>query len=155
MKRQRKIPGMIVEIILEDNAYSYAQVLEDSMAFFALKSEKPLKKNDLLKLNDSELAFFTTVYDDVITKGHWLKVGKLDIRDDFLELPMKFIQDSISGDFELYNPNTGDITSSTYEECKYLECAAVWEAEHVEDRLRDYFNNTPNKWVESLKPIAP
>ena len=38
------------------------------------------------------------------------------------------------------------------EECVGLERAAVWEPEHVEDRLRDHFAGRSNRWVESLKP---
>ena len=28
--------------------------------------------------------------------------------------------------------------------------AAVWDPQHVEDRLRDHFAGLPNKWVQSL-----
>ncbi|WP_448115483.1 hypothetical protein [Mesorhizobium amorphae] len=31
-----------------------------------------------------------------------------------------------------------------------LECAAVWDPEHVVDRLRDPADGRPNKWVERL-----
>lgn len=38
-----------------------------------------------------------------------------------------------------------------YELCKELEREAVWNPEHVESRLDDYYFGRPNKWVESLK----
>lgn len=53
--------------------------------------------------------------------------------------------------FSIYNPNNGEIIRATKEECSGLERSAVWEPEHVEDRLIDHFENRPNKWVESLK----
>jgi hypothetical protein len=42
---------------------------------------------------------------------------------------------------------------ASYGECTSLERAAVWDTEHIEDRLEDYFNGRENKWVESLKPL--
>ena len=65
---------------------------------------------------------------------------------------MKFIQDSLNpSKFESYNPNTGEITPSTKEECIGLERAAVWEAEHVESRITDFFNSRENVWVKQLE----
>ena len=75
----------------------------------------------------------------------------MPIKQEYQTTPLKFIQDSLNpNNFELYNPNTGEITKATREQCEGLECAAVWEAEHVEDRLRDYFDGKPNTWVEQL-----
>jgi hypothetical protein len=53
--------------------------------------------------------------------------------------------------FRLYNPNTSEITVGAREDCVGLERAAVWEPEHIEDRLRDHFNGIKNIWEESLK----
>jgi hypothetical protein len=156
MKRQRRIPGAVVEIsILDGNCY--AQILDKTLVFFDLKMDKSLSDKELDTLMSAPVLFFASVYNDAITKGRWLKVGNLPIRDEFKSVPVKFIQDSLKPEkFELYDPNTGETKPSTYKECKDLECAAVWEAEHVEDRLRDHYNNIPNKWVESLKakPVA-
>ena len=64
---------------------------------------------------------------------------------------MKFIQDILNPkNFKFYNPNTGEITPANREDLKGLECAAIWEANHVEDRLRDHFLDKPNVWVELL-----
>jgi Immunity protein 26 len=152
MKRQRRTVGAIVRIEIGDGCYCYAQILDKGIAYFDLKTKDTLENKELNKLLDCSVLFFGSVYNDVITRGRWLKVGKLPIRDEFTTLPMKFIHDDLKpGSFELYDPNTGEITPSTYDECKSLECAAVWEGSHVEDRLRDHFNGTTNVWVESLK----
>lgn len=152
MRRQRRTPGSIVEINIS-GGICYAQILDKTLVVFDYKAEKSLSDNELIVLMSAPVLFFVTVYNDVITKGQWLKVGNLPIREEFRSVPMKFIQDALKPErFELYDPNTGEIKPSTYEECKDLECAAVWEALHVEERLRDYYNNVPSKWVESLKP---
>ena len=65
---------------------------------------------------------------------------------------MQCIQDGLDEtQFELYNPNTGEVTKATREECEGLETCAVWEAYHVESRLRDHYNGVPNDIVEALK----
>lgn len=40
--------------------------------------------------------------------------------------------------------------SATRAQCAGLERSAVWDAEHVEDRLRDRRAGRLNKWAESL-----
>lgn len=148
-KRQVRTLGSIVQIDLNDGYYSYAQILKEGLAFFEFRSKGELKDMNLLV--EKPVLFIISVFRDVISKGKWLKVGKLPLKEGLKTLPFQFIQDSIDPkNFELYNPNTGEITPSTREEVKGLECAAVWEAEHVEDRLRDYYNGKPNVWVEQL-----
>ncbi len=149
-KRQRVTPGAILEINIEDKYY-YAQIIKSKgCAFFDLQSETPLK--DYSVLLDTPVLFTVAVYNDVITQGKWLQVGKLDIREDLQSEPYQFIQDSLNPqNFELYNPNTGEIIPSTREACEGLESAAVWEAEHVEDRIKDHYAGKSNVWVEQLK----
>ena len=152
MKRQRITEGSILEIDIEGQYFVYAQVLSKGLgyAFFDFKTKEKL--NDFGILLNSKILFIIMLYNDVITKGIWLKVGKLPIRNDLLIQPMKYIQDNLNpNNFELYNPNTGEITKATRKECEGLEYAAVWEANHVKDRIRDYYLGVPNIWVEQLK----
>lgn len=149
-KRQTRTVGSIVKIDLSDNTFLLAQILDDGLAFFDYKSNHlPDNLNFLL---DTPILFILSVYHDVITKGRWLKVGKIPIRQDLQNQPLKFIQDALEPEnFELYDPNSGDIVAATKNQCIGLEAAAVWEAEHVESRIIDYYNNVPNIWVEQLK----
>ncbi len=151
MKRQQRTVGAILRIDLEDGYYNYAQILEFGVAFFDIHvKEAELESLDILL--EKPILFIVEVYNDVITRGRWIKVGKLPIREDLKILPMKFIQDALNPQFfELYNPNTGEITPSTREACEGLERSAVWDSNHVEDRLRDYYAGRPCSWVESLK----
>lgn len=151
MSKQRIIKGSIHEINIGNEYFIYTQVLGNaSYAFFDLKVKDPL--TDLKVLESAPILFIIAVYDSAVKDGHWLKVGKLPIRDELTHLPMKFIQDSLNlSNFDLYNPNTGEITPTTKEECLGLECAAVWAANHVEDRIRDHYNGVPNASVEALK----
>jgi hypothetical protein len=152
MAKQRITTGSILEINIDGQYHTYAQILQNGrgIAFFDFKSEERLI--DFSTLEKCNLLFIVVVYNDVITQGKWLKGGKLPIRKELEILPRKFIQDNLNpSEFRLYNPNTGEITKATREQCEGLECAAVWEANHVEDRIRDHYLGVPNIWVEQLK----
>ena len=151
MKRQRSPPGSIVKIDLKNGYYNYAQIVENSIAFFDIYTKDP-ELEDLSILLEKLVLFILEVYRDVISTRLWLKVGKLPIREDLKILPMQCIQDELDEtQLELYNPNTGEVTQATREECEGLETCAVWEAHHVEERIIDHYNGVPNFWVESMK----
>ena len=153
MKRQRITVGSILEINVHDLYYCYAQILEHGVyAFFDYRTETPLR--DFSVLLGCKILFCLGVYNDVITRGHWLKVGKLPIRDDLTPLPMEFIYHEFDKlQWHLYNPNTGEMTSSTKEECRGLERCAAWDAHHVEDRLRDHYDGVPCLWLNGVYEI--
>lgn len=148
IKKQRITVGSILEIYIEKEYYIYAQILgKAGYAFFDYKVKDKLKDYNIL-LN-KPILFITSVYNDVITQGHWLKVGNIEIRKDLQEQPMQFIQDTLHPDkFELYNPNTGESNPATKDQIKGLERAAVWEAEHIIDRIRDHYNGVPCIWLK-------
>ena len=149
MKKQRRIPGSILEIQLEDKSLSYAQVLKMGVAFFDLNAKDSL--TDLNIIPEKPVLFIIEIYDHIITKGRWKIVGNLPIRPDLINPPLKFIQHQLNPDkFELYDPISGDSYPATRDECIGLERAAVWEAEHVEERLIDHYNNRENIWVKML-----
>ncbi|MGJ3234667.1 Imm26 family immunity protein [Marivirga sp.] len=153
MKKQKITIGDIVEIKIESNFYCYAQILPNAgYAFFDIKSSSPI--DNIEKLNDVPILFILSVYNDVITEGLWLKVGKLPIRDTLKQQPLQFIQDQLNPDkFELYNPNTGESKQAEKGDCKGLERASVWEAEEVEERLLDHFKGRKNRLVEEDRAV--
>ncbi|WP_291529214.1 Imm26 family immunity protein [Bacteroides sp. UBA939] len=152
MVRQRITEGAILEISIENQYYVYAQILNKGRgyAFFDYKTKDKLI--NLEALDDAGILFIVAVYKIVIIQGRWLKVGKLPIRESLLVLPMEFIQDIFHPElFELYNPNTGEIIPTTRDKVVGLERAAVWDYNHVEDRIRDYYLGVPNVWLEHMK----
>lgn len=152
-KRQKITIGSILEIYVNEEYYVYAQILgKAGYAFFDYKTTDKLK--DLKILLGRPILFITSVYDDVITQGYWLKVGAIEVREDLQVQPMQFIQDALDQDsFELYNPNTGEILPAIKEEIKGLERAAVWEASHIEDRIRDHYNGESCIWLKEDREI--
>lgn len=154
MAKQRKTPGAILEIKIENQYYCYAQILQVSgTAFLDYHSKEKLK--DISILVNCPVLFVVAVYNDIITQGHWLKIGKLEIRDDLKFPPMEFIHDEQKPEkFELYNPSSGAIIPATKEECRGLERCAVWDKHHVEQRLSDYYAGRKNYLTEKYRRLV-
>jgi len=92
-----------------------------------------------------------------VTSGRWPVIGAVPLSDDERRRPERFFkQDPLNSNLTIYweDPESGEPHEipALLEEAENLECAAVWDPEHVEDRLRDHFAGRPNKWVESLRP---
>ncbi len=147
-KKQRITIGSILKISIDNDYYVYAQILgKAGYAFFDFKTKVALK--DFSVLLNKPVLFITSVYDDVITNSHWKMVASIEIREDLKIQPMQFIQDELNpNSFEIYDPNSGEITPASKEQVKGLERASVWEASHIEDRIRDYYNGNPCIWLE-------
>jgi hypothetical protein len=45
------------------------------------------------------------------------------------------------------------MTPVSIDKCRGLERSAIWEPEHVEERLSDHYAGKVNRWAESLKLI--
>jgi hypothetical protein len=143
--------GSIFEIRLSNGKYSYGRILAKAdYAFYDIYKDKQITEiNDIVKSN---VLFIVAVYKDAITKERWKKVGYIDLEPTLKILPSKFIEDALNPDhYELYDPNTGEIRPVDKQRCVGLERSAVWEPQHVEERLIDYYEGRQNKWVEQLK----
>ena len=155
MKRQRRTVGAIVEIDLENSYFSYARILEDaSFAIYDIYSADRI--SNIHDIVNRPVLFIVAVYNDVITRGKWLKVGSIPLEKELRVLPMKFVQDALHPSrFSFYNPNTGEMTPTNKENCKGLERAAVWDAHHVEDRIRDHYAGQPCIWLREDLELFP
>lgn len=148
--KQKRILGAVLSINLDNGKIAYARVVKDaSYAIYDLISDTLLAIDEVVK---HEILFIVAVYENVVTSGRWKIIGQMKLEDNLLKLPLKFIQDELdSTKLELYDPNTGDIRNAKRKECLGLERAAVWEAEHVEERIMDNYRGKTNVWVEQLK----
>lgn len=148
MRQQRTI-GAIVKVPLEDGFHTYARTLSDAaFAFYDSRTKEDI--TDLNEIISRPVLFIIGVYNSAVTKGRWLKLGKVPLESKFDTLPLQFIQDALDPTrFKIYD--NGIIRNATREECVGLERTAVWEAEHVEERLNDHYAGRTNRWVESLR----
>jgi hypothetical protein len=103
------------------------------------------------EITSKPILFRIWIMNHAVTRGRWSVIGHAPVPDKLLDSPWFFKEDPISGKLSLTQLGAGDEIPATLAQCKALECAAVWDPEHVEDRLRDHFAGRPNKWVESLR----
>lgn len=143
--------GAFFEIVLPNGKFSYGRILpKANYAFYDIYEYQRI--TDIEKIQAKEILFIISVYKFAITKGRWKQIGSKELESKLQVLPLKFIEDKLHpGHFEIYNSNTGETEPVTKDKCLGLERAAVWEPEHVEERIIDHFEQRPNKWVEQLK----
>jgi hypothetical protein len=139
--------GDVVKIDLGNGSFGYGRVLpEPLMAFYDLQSHDPVSAPEVVK---SPILFSIWVMYHAIKSEKWEVIGNVPLEDQLKIKPRFFSQDILSKKFSIYD-NGKDIPA-TRDECIGLECAAAWDGEHVEDRLRDHFAGVPNIWLESVK----
>jgi hypothetical protein len=151
-KKVRRREGDLIAIDLGDNRRSYAQVAAEPLIVFFdgcfTDSLPPEKAADLPVL------FRLWVANHAITRGRWQVVGRATLTPENQEEPFFYTQDALTGGLTLYHSSFAQTNwerAASLAECEALECAAVWEPEHVEDRLRDHYDGRQNKWTESLR----
>ena len=148
MKRKPPV-GSIIQINLDNSICFYGQVLKTELVIFDYtKSDL----NDLNVIARLPVLFFISVYYSAYRNDNWVLLGKQEIREELKQPPYKFIQDAFDENkFQLYEPNTGEITPATRQQCEGLERCAVWEANHLEDRLKDFLAGQENIWLKQME----
>lgn len=144
MRSQKRTVGDVVKVSLGDGTHTYARVLpEASLAFYDFRGTEELEIERIVGL---PVLFYAAVMHHAIKKGRWPIVGHVPM-DGRLNPPPSFIQDALNeNSFSIYEG--GRIRPATRQECIGLERAAVWEPDHVEERLRDHYAGRKNKMVE-------
>ncbi|MCJ8056564.1 immunity 26/phosphotriesterase HocA family protein [Shinella curvata] len=154
-KRIRRRIGDILQIDLGDSQHCYAQVAgEPVIVFFDGIFTETISMEDIPRL---PVAFRLAVSNYAVTRGVWPVIGSRPLTPENAEEPFFYKQDNRDRLF-LYHSS---FAAQNYErpaslaDCIGLECAAVWDPEHVVDRLRDHALGQPNRWVEILKIKIP
>ncbi len=147
-KKQRRTVGDFVKIGLDETVCTYGRVLEGALfAFYDARTDKDLSVEEI---KAKPVLFRIWVMNRAVTTGRWKVVGNEPLEKELLKQPYFFKKDAFNPEkLSLYYE--GKEQPATIEECENLECAAVWDAEHVEDRLRDHYAGKSNKWLESMK----
>ncbi|MBD5426469.1 MAG: hypothetical protein HDR38_02795 [Treponema sp.] len=96
------------------------------------------RKEDMHDIPDfTQIDFYVSVYNDVLTDCLWPKVTNVPFKDDEENYPPNtYIEDQMKpGNYEIYDKKTGEIRKATKQECLGMEETAVWDRNHVVDRL--------------------
>lgn len=151
-KRIRRRLGDVLKISLGDGRHSYAQVAEEPLIVFfdGAFTEEPSPD----RVVGLPVLFRIWVHNDAVKRGLWPVIGNQPVAPENATEPYFYKQDAVTGRLSLYHSSfddTGWERPASATDCDGLECAAVWDPEHVEDRLRDHYAGQPNRWVQSLR----
>jgi Immunity protein 26 len=123
--------GDMLAIPLHDGRFVFGRVLNDaSIGIYRYiagsKDEPPPTETDYL--------FVVGVYRDVLTSGQWPRIAHIPFEtEEESWQPPCVVCDPITGKRSIYHK--GVIRSASVAECKDLEPAAVWDKEHIIDRI--------------------
>jgi len=147
-KKIKRTPGDVLRIDLGDGTYAFGRVLPSTIGFYDLRTPENLPVEEVVC---RPILFQVWVMDYAVTKGDWPVIGHVPLTEELLEEPLFFKRDPITKQLSVYRGSTAEDRPATAAECRSLECAAVWDPEHVVDRLRDHSEGKPNKWLESMR----
>jgi hypothetical protein len=128
--------------------FGYGVVLEEPLVAFVDHHDAG-GNVDVRVMATKARAFRIWVHNIPMSKGLWPVIGHIEPTAEDREPVTFFKKDPLKGTFSLVVG--GQATPATLEQCQGVERAAVWEAQHVVDRLVDHFAGRPNRWVESLR----
>ena len=131
MGGDRWIKGAVLRIPLSDGRAAYCQMLQSpEMAFFASESL-------------GEPLFRLWVHKAAYSTGRWIRLMNMPVHPALEEAVPRFKKDPVNQKLSLYFPGGKEVPAEP-EQCKGLERAAVWDAEHVEERLEAYLEGRPS-----------
>jgi Immunity protein 26 len=150
MAPRRWMPGTVVRKQLGDGFTYYARLLNFPWAaFYDFRTD--VATDDLGEITAHPALFTVAAHKDLLADGEWEPVGRLPLDGSLRPPREQFIQDPIDpSDCQIID-DQGNMRAATLEECEGLEAAAVWEPEHIGDRLMDHYAGRPNIWLEDLK----
>ncbi|WP_160676192.1 Imm26 family immunity protein [Clostridium sp. C8-1-8] len=130
-KRRKQLRlGDVYAIPLPNGKYAYGRLFKDG----CIAIYKHIGENieDIPK--EEKYSFTVGVYKDVLQSGKWSVVDSRAFKDENEAWPPPMcVIDSMSGEYSIYYK--GEFEPSNEFECDGLEQAAVWEAEHIIDRI--------------------
>lgn len=148
MYEQRPKPGTFLRIPLADGSLGYGRVLEPPYsAFYNYRTTGP--DSDLDRIASKPILFKITARH--LALKSWEAIGWRELEQHMTQPVVFFHQDV--GDFRRCTiwDSAGNKRAAKPQDCIGLERAAVWEQQHVEERLLDIFMGRPNVTEEHLK----
>jgi hypothetical protein len=141
-------PGRFLRIRLSDATYAYAREVEAPFtAFYDHRTASP--SNDLDEIANKPVLFTVAVRLSEPTR--WEPIGIRPLEGAVAAPVVGFHQEI--GDFRkcIIFDSAGNERTATPEECVGLERDAVWDQNHIEERLLDTFTGRPNAVEQHLR----
>ncbi len=147
--KQKESIGAFVRVPIDDKFHTYGRIIcEYRYAFYDFRTD--IIDPDLSKIQNSDILFKLIVHKNAVTKGFWKIIGKLELPDE-LKKPLPFFIQNVGNYQDCLIDINGVRKEATLSECYGLERLAIWDHMHVEQRLRDHYNNKPNNYSNALQ----
>ena len=147
-RRKKWESGNVVEIELTDGSFSYGLIINEPL--FAFVGDTFLKRPEISPKLFNTIAFQLLVMNSAIGKNGWPVIGDVQLKEISIPKAKFYRYDIISKKF-FHHLDSFNCLPSTRKGCVGLECAAVWEKNHVEDRLQSLKEGLECKWEVSLR----
>jgi hypothetical protein len=122
--------GDVIQIPLPNGMYAYGCIFKDT----GLGIYKEISGSSNTPPKAEEYRYVIGFNRGAVESGEWPIVDHRPFPDEESAWPPPtYIKDVISGKYEIYHK--GQIYPSTEKRCKGLERTAVWNANHIIDRL--------------------
>jgi hypothetical protein len=148
MPRQRFEPGAVLRIDLDEHRHTYARMLSDHpyLAIYDAVTEADLAADEAVA---RPVLYVLAVADHALRR--WPKVGEVPLVRSPVAIPEFFMQDMFDPRRCQIMDYQGNTRPASPAECVGLERAAVWDAEHVEQRLRDHLAGRDNPHLAHMQ----
>ncbi|SNC62585.1 Immunity protein 26 [Hymenobacter gelipurpurascens] len=144
-KRQKEIPGSIVKVAFDKKYHIYARVLNyGDLAFYDRRFD--YDATDLEAVIRCPIIFKSIVNEGGVKHGRWPIIGLLPLEGKLQE--SKYCLGRYNADSCNTYINGVVHHNVPLANCKGMDDGGVWSPELIEERIRDFYNGTPNYWVE-------
>lgn len=150
MRIKRCKPGDFIRIDL-DGKWAYGRVFENVVGFYNLLSQQ---EDDLSFISHQDFLFKLPVMRNALDGKTWPVIGHNPIAQ-YEEEPVEFLSVRTNTDnAEYFGTISGsDCYPISYEKAKTLELLAVYEPEHIVERLIDHFEGRKNPTAEMFRLV--
>jgi hypothetical protein len=148
MAKRNWQPGAVIRKTLGEQTY-YGRLLEFPWAaFYDYRTGEP--SGDMDEITSRPVLFTLAAHKDLVAPGQWEVVGRRALEETLGPPAAQRMIDVLDPEHYQLIDDEGNIREATREEVEGLEPAAVWEPEHIADRLEDHYAGRPDRWLESM-----
>lgn len=127
MAHRKKI-GDVFAIPLPDNTYAFGRLFQESCVAFYKHKGQTITDLPKQEYYDFKVCVHKSCFKD------WIYIENRPFNNiEDARPPLYKMRDAFTGKYSIYD--YGEIIPATEEECKDLEVCAVWESEHIIERL--------------------
>lgn len=147
--RQKETIGAFVRVPIDETYHTYGRIINNLVyAFYDFRTESEI--SDFKLIEKSNILFKLIVHRSAVTKGYWKIIGLQELPED-LKIPVPFFTQTIGNHNDCSIVTDGNSIKVEPIDCIGLERLAVWEHDHVEQRLKDYYNGVRNNYAYALR----